>query len=150
MKKFYLILSIIVLVPIGLLAQNDIEYIYDENGNRIERRLLDMGKKSLAETDSSFVDELSLKEKLMVEENIGTTHISFFPNPVSKILNIEIGGTEIPQLGDYILFNNNGKELMQGSLQNQTKIDLGEYPPGFYLIQLEIDSRKETWKIIKR
>lgn len=149
MKKIYLILSMIVLVPIGLIAQNDIYYKYDANGNRYERGKIIIPPDDKS-SDTTFFDEDDSFEQYALIEEIGNTNVSFFPNPVTKMLNIEISANNDPQLGDFILYNNDGKELQQGELQNQTKIDFGEYPPGFYLIQVEIDRQKESWKIIKR
>lgn len=148
MKKIYLILSMIVLVPIGLIAQNDIIYTYDANGNRVTRKI-DMSKSSVAELDTLNYDEDQLKEQLSFDTELGSTSVSFFPNPVKQWLNIEVSGEKSMTIGEYTILSNNAKVLKTGSLQSDNRIDFKDYPAGLYLLQIEIDHKKQTWKIIK-
>lgn len=148
MKKIYLILCVFVLVPIGLMAQNDIIYTYDANGNRVTREI-DMSKSSVAELDTLNYDEDQLKEQLSFDTELGSANISFFPNPVKQWLNIKASGEKPTTIGEYTVLSNNAKVLKTGTLNSENRIDFKEYPAGLYLLQIEIDHKKQTWKIIK-
>lgn len=148
MKKIYLILSIIVLVPIGLMAQNDIIYTYDANGNRVTREI-DLSKSSVAELDTLNYDEDQLKEQLSFDTELGSANVSFFPNPVKQWLNIKVSGEKPMTIGEYTILSNNAKVLKTGTLKSDNRIDFKDYPAGLYLLQIEIDQKKQTWKIIK-
>jgi hypothetical protein len=133
----------------SLYAQNDIRYDYDENGNRTKRILLDMGKKSIAAIDTTLYDEAALEEKLSVNEDLGDSQISFFPNPVKQWLNIKIAGDKVPEMGDYRILNSNAKVVTSGKMESNNRIDFNDYPVGLYLLQIEIGNKIQTWKIIK-
>lgn len=138
-------------------SQNSISFTYDANGNRIIRRILDMTMENLETTDTTnyqeeILDEI-LEEKLTIEDEIGDTKISFFPNPVKQWLNIKISlpanGTNGSGIGEYTLYNNVGKLLDQGRLNTDNRLNLNNYTSGLYLLEIEIDGKKQVWKILK-
>jgi len=134
-------------------SQNSISFTYDANGNRIVRRILDMTMENIESTDTINYQEEILEEKLTIEEEIGNTKISFFPNPVKQWLNIEISqpanGANSSEIGEYSLYNNVGKLIEQGRLNANNRLNLNDYTLGLYLLEIEIDGKKGVWKILK-
>ncbi|NPD47900.1 T9SS type A sorting domain-containing protein [Lentimicrobium sp. S6] len=143
-----IIISFVCLFSNSLTAQNDIEYIYDDNGNRTIRRLLNM-KQSELKTDTIDYKEDVLKEQLSVNDRLGETQISFFPNPVKQWLNIEVTGAEQWEIGEYALYNNSGKLIDKGQLSSDNRLDFKNYAPGLYLLEINVNQEKQTWKILK-
>lgn len=143
-----IIISFVCLFSNSLAAQNDIVYEYDANGNREFRKLLTM-KQSDLKTDTIDYEEDFLKEKLSVNDHIGETQISFFPNPVKQWLNIEVTGAVQWEIGEYALYNNSGKLIDKGQLSSDNRLDFKNYSPGLYLLEINVNHEKQTWKILK-
>ena len=70
---------------------------------------------------------------------------TIYPNPVSEELYIVHGYNEV----DYKLFSVDGK-LVQNGILNGLKINVSNLQKGLYILQLEVDGKKETKKIVKK
>lgn len=158
MKKERLFLFLMMLVLIGqtIFAQSLLprEYEYDEAGNRILRKVLDFKS---AETDTSDVlvyvnENLSIQNAPkceMYDEQIEDLSVLVFPNPTSGIVTMRFN--KAVTKGSFQLFSLSGQMLMDGSVKDwETIIDISSLPSGTYLLKYNIDSRIDTWKIIKR
>ena len=148
MKKIIVIIVIIFGSNLAF-SQTDIAYDYDANGNRIVRRIINMTDKSLESTDTTEYNEEVLEQKLAFEEQLGDTQLSYFPNPVKDWLQIKLTGSEKWKIGNYSLFNNDGKLLDQGQLNANNKLDFKPYAPGLYLLKIEVEGEQQVWKILK-
>lgn len=127
---------------------------YDEAGNRVLRKVLDFKS---AETDTSDVlvydnENLSLQNAPkceMYDEQIEDLSVLVFPNPTSGIVTMRFN--KAVTKGSFQLFSLSGQMLMDGRVKDwETIIDLSSLPSGTYLLKFNIDSRIDTWKIIKR
>lgn len=143
-----IIISLVCFFSSALNAQNDIAFDYDDNGNRVVRRLLNM-QQSEYKIDTVNIDEDLIKETLTVNDRIGETQIRFFPNPVKQWLNIEVTGAEQWEIGEYALYNNSGKLIDKGQLSSDNRLDFKNYSPGLYLLEINVNDEKQTWKILK-
>ena len=148
MKNLFTIL-LFVFISLLSFSQTDIAYDYDANGNRIVRRIINMTDKSLESTDTTEYNEEVLEQKLAFEEQLGDTQLSYFPNPVKDWLQIKLTGSEKWKIGNYSLFNNDGKLLDQGQLNANNKLDFKPYAPGLYLLKIEVEGEQQVWKILK-
>ncbi|MCB0443771.1 MAG: T9SS type A sorting domain-containing protein [Flavobacterium sp.] len=72
-------------------------------------------------------------------------NLKVYPNPVSETLNIKHAYT----LVTFNLFTIDGKIIKSGNLENQ-QINVSDLPSGMYLLQLNVEGKSETKKIIKR
>ena len=158
MEKERIILTLITLIIIGqsIFAQSVLPrvYEYDEAGNRVLRKVLDFKS---AETDTNDVlvydnENLSLQNAPkfeMYDEQIEDLSVLVFPNPTSGIVTMRFN--KAVTKGSFQLFSLSGQMLMDGRVKDwETIIDLSSLPSGTYLLKFNIDSRIDTWKIIKR
>ncbi|MCB0762128.1 MAG: T9SS type A sorting domain-containing protein [Flavobacteriales bacterium] len=66
--------------------------------------------------------------------SINSNPISIYPNPVSEHLKIQ--STDLLEM--VVFFDMNGRKVKEEELKNQTtsSVDVGDLPPGFYIVQL--------------
>jgi hypothetical protein len=151
MKKqiFFLIFAI----PLFCMAQPkpmlDREYIYDEAGNRILRRVLQMTpiNAPMAPQDSIEVDPF---EPEYFVEKIAQVEIRIYPNPTTEKITLEISNMEKLQTGNFTLFSLTGQLLQEQPVHSATTIvSLANLPKGAYILKVHINDKIEDWKIIK-
>ena len=158
MEKERIILTLITLIIIGqsIFAQSVLPrvYEYDEAGNRVLRKVLDFKS---AETDTNDVlvydnENLSLQNAPkfeMYDEQIEYLSVLVFPNPTSDIVTMRFN--KAVTKGSFQLFSLSGQMLMDGRVKDwETILDLSSLSAGTYLLKYNIESRTDTWKIIKR
>ena len=158
MEKERIILTLITLIIIGqsIFAQSVLPrvYEYDEAGNRVLRKVLVFKS---AEIDTSDVlvydnENLSLQSAPkceMYDEQIEDVSVLVFPNPTIGIVTIRFN--KAVTKGSFQLFSLSGQMLMDGRVKDwETILDLSSLSAGTYLLKYNIESRTDTWKIIKR
>ena len=73
--------------------------------------------------------------------------VNYFPNPVIDILNVQ-SSSEINYLK---ITNILGQAIFQNSFNSKfTQINTSDFPSGIYIVTLESEGKKETFKIIKK
>jgi surface protein len=75
--------------------------------------------------------------------NPEATAFNFFPNPTSGIIYVE----GFPQ-GFLQVFDLSGR-LLQATAFNGTSVDLSSLPPGMYLLRLQANQLRASWKFVK-
>lgn len=93
---------------------------------------------------ASFIEELRPTDinSIIITDN----HLSIFPNPAESI--IFINHSENTENAYYSLFSLQGYLIMDGNLKNNS-IDISQIPDGVYFMQIEINNRLMTGKVIK-
>ncbi|MGB6153265.1 MAG: glycoside hydrolase family 9 protein, partial [Pricia sp.] len=93
---------------------------------------------------------LTLEENPVVEnepQSLFEKLLKLYPNPFHNYLNIDLG--DISEV--YIrVFSLDGRLMVSTSLQTATPMDASALPKGIYLVQVEVDGRKFTAKIVKQ
>lgn len=90
--------------------------------------------------------EVTCETSLFIGEH-PLNQLIFFPNPVSKELNIE-APTIITSINVSTL---EGKSVLHSYPENNiVKIDMGELSPGLYLVGITTESGRKTIKVIKK
>jgi len=84
-------------------------------------------------------------ETFAIGDPTPTLQFNIYPNPVSEELYIVHGYNEV----DYKLFSVDGK-LVQNGILNGLKINVSNLQKGLYILQLEVDGKKEIKKIVKK
>ncbi|UPQ80523.1 CotH kinase family protein [Flavobacterium azooxidireducens] len=84
-------------------------------------------------------------ETFDIADPIPALQFNIYPNPVSEELYIVHGYNEV----DYKLFSVDGKLVQNGLLQG-LKINVSNLQSGLYILQLEVDGKKEIKKIVKK
>ena len=133
----------------GLLAQSQVEYTYDQNGNRLNRKLVIVELKSFA-VDST----LSVPEILKLEEEVYTEpiekHIKVFPNPVKSSLTIQISGYDESLHKSAMVFSIKGDRLKyEKRIGSETTLPLERLDDGIYLLRVTIGEEIFQYKIVK-
>lgn len=141
MKRFGLLISMLLLCGMGLMAQSlSYEYGYDQAGNRIRRSVVGLSRGiQKGETSLSYTEE-------MPDGN----QMTLFPNPTKGMIRFEMGQTN-DVLGHYRLFDLRGVLLTEGVCEsNALDLDLSGQPNGVYLMEFQkSNNRVYSYKIIK-
>jgi hypothetical protein len=86
-----------------------------------------------------------IPETFAITDPITALQFNIYPNPVSEELYIVHGYNKV----NYNLFSVDGK-LIQNGLLNGLKINMSNLQSGLYILQLEVDGKKEIKKIVKK
>ncbi len=120
-----------------------IEYIYDQAGNRVSRRVIPLQqniKKHTVPTDSIEV----------VKDFLGEMEVKLYPNPTKGLLLVEVTGGKSDKEMDLILYNGGGQTLVnKQATTGLNNLDLSNYPAGWYILQVKAGTEKKEYKIIK-
>lgn len=74
--------------------------------------------------------------------------VSVYPNPAQLELNITSKTLNLNNTIEYTIFDISGKKMVQGKASNK-KINIESLNPGIYLVNLTVDSKKQSIKFIK-
>lgn len=89
-----------------------------------------------------------------VSGSLGTTeinsiHASIYPNPATDKITVKLANNA--KIDEYHLLSTNGQQLLTGrDLHSQESINVSKIPAGLYLLQLKVDGKVSTHKIIKK
>jgi hypothetical protein len=137
--KILLFLFLLMLFAGSLYSQNRITYAYDAAGNRTERVIVPAAKSAMVPAETFFTDELAGRL------------LKIYPNPTDGHLKIEIGNTEGIKSCTITIVTMGGKQVMKKpAVLPLTDIDISNQPSGTYVMLIDIDGEKTTWKIIKK
>lgn len=139
MKRILLILATLL---IGTFAYSQtISYEYDNAGNRIKRLVIGLKSAQLATPE----------DHEPITDTWGVRKIIVFPNPTKGDLKISITGGDPDDKYTYSIFDAGGKPVLKGRINT-----MGEYPfklhrfgAGVYILVLQCNNDKKTYKIIK-
>jgi hypothetical protein len=104
MKKIFLILCTNLFIVGGLLAQDNFEYTYDANGNRVVRQIITLMQ------ISEDADNTIQGENTIVYSQDNT---KIYPNPVSVSLTIDVVNSNENGF-DYNLIDLQGRQVKNG------------------------------------
>lgn len=146
----------------ALLAQDEyrVQFGYDSAGNQTLRDwvCINCGTSKAEVVDSTIVEEVALDDDILQgitdqQENMGTSNIVAYPNPVTELLTVEWVDNE-KQVAQVILFSGIGQQLFQRTIKNRqgnTNIDFGIYAPGRYILSVYYtDNTNQTFHILKK
>ena len=131
------VISILFLLPLFVSSQTIVNYTYDAMGNRIKREIV--MSRSIKNTDNSLTETLLEKS------------ISIYPNPTEGLLKINISGWETTDKCNFKVYSLKGSLIQEITVVSSiTEINLGNEPDGIYLLNIELNESKSSWKIIKK
>lgn len=140
MKK-YLLLHILLCCIGNLYGQNKIRYSYDNAGNRTKREIV-LTRNEVME-DAGSVEPFS--------DMISEHEIQIYPNPTGGDLNISISNVSYDNQISVALYDMNGKLIRkENTATERVNINISDAPNGIYIMQIMIDEKVTTWKIIKK
>ena len=124
-------------------VQQQLSYAYDAAGNRVSRTIV-MGTRG-ADAAANQADPVFLEEVLAEKQ------IKIYPNPVQYELTISITGYEPSMRGEYSLFSLGGSMLARRRITGETtRVDMSLFSRGTYILNIQLEGRPTSWKIIKQ
>jgi len=151
MKLLKILFLLLFLSNIAFSQTNYYEYKYDEAGNRISRKYVDLKKKlNLQEDSLLYNDSIVAKEDMEgYKDAIGDKEIRIFPNPTKGKLRVEISNIEDGDIIILKVFDLQGREIYSNEKLSNYDIDLSNYENGVYLLDIILNNEKSYWKIVK-
>ncbi len=119
-------------------------YTYDAAGNRISRQYLVTANKSASDVESEEPQEFKLDKD---------SDILLYPNPTSGILNFEVTNQEMYKYAEVKvkIYSVNGSLIMEDEYKSTNfTVDISEQVNGTYLLDLEVNGKKQHFTIIKQ
>jgi hypothetical protein len=83
-------------------------------------------------------------------DELGSSSISIYPNPTSDLLLVDLNEKNISK-GSYTLTDIHGRVIQQEKIETaKFQVSFRELPAAAYLIQISIEDKIRTYKIIKK
>lgn len=146
MKRFFTKCFLLLLLMMAgkAFAQNQTyEYSYDNAGNRTRRAVVRLNSKG--ENDKNNDKSPNFFSETMDD---GET-LTLFPNPTKGSIRIERSVDK--KIGCYLLTDISGRVIEKGICEDPSLVlDLSSRQNGIYLLELRIDEKPYTYKIIKQ
>jgi hypothetical protein len=168
--KRIILLSLVLFQLSNLFCQN-VDFSYDDNGNRISRILTVeqlkqntvvfpvINPKSLkilenvkgsegTEYSKDSETEASTTERIRSED--GKIVILIYPNPTKGIIKIDISNMPPESNSEMRLYDLSGMELVvKRNFDSFSEIDISLFKDGIYILRIKINDRMTDWKIVK-
>ncbi len=155
-RLFKLCLLIVIAGLYGWQANaQSVKYTYDAAGNRETRSKLTVQSMNRAAVTNGETQPADTTEKAdeptQLEEMLGETKITIYPNPTKGMLRVDIAANKIPKDARIYLFNVSGTLVRQLTGVSATNnIDISAQPAGTYIMRIMLDKENvSVWKIIK-
>jgi hypothetical protein len=119
-----------------------IEITYDDAGNRITRKVLQMSMMSKGESQADTTYYL---------DRMQTTEMKVYPNPTQGKILVDFMDAEGNNAILVRIYDNKGQKIQecQGK-ESQMELDLSNYPAGVYIVELFVGEEHTTWRILKK
>lgn len=144
MRKIHL-LFYLTLLPTVSFAQDRIGYSYDASGNRVKRAIVMPVPKAMAKQQNFSSDNQSFSDMLRDHS------IKIYPNPMKGALKICISGLKGTDKCSLEVYTTLGMQILAKKVESDNiDINISNQPNGVYLLQIVINGRSTTWKIVKQ
>lgn len=144
MRSFYLLFYLAMLPDVSS-AQGRIGYSYDGSGNRVKREIVMPVAKAMAKQQRFASDDQSFSD--MVRDH----SFKIYPNPTEGALRVCISGLKETDKCTLEVYTPQGIQILTEEVKTDNiGIDISNQPHGVYLLQITINEKSTTWKIVKR
>ena len=144
MKKYYL-LFYLALLPVVSSAQDRIGYSYDASGNRVKREIVMPVPKAMAKQQNFSSDNQCYSDMIRLHSKIN------YPNPTIGAFLIFISGLNGTYLCPLLVYTTLGVQILAKKIETDNiDINISNQPNGVYLLQITINGKSTTWKIVKK
>ena len=127
-----------------------LQYTYDNNGNRLTRTVIDNFTITLGKT--GITDTLQSKKYVPITNVSNDFKINVWPNPTTSTISIGLQSTDLKQKQEfeYVVTSITGSLLLQNKVfTNNTELDLSGLNNGIYLLKLIANNKTYIYKILK-
>lgn len=144
MRKYCLVFYL-ALLPVASSAQGRIGYNYDAVGNRVKREIVMSVPKTMTKRQNFSSDNQSFSDMLRDHS------IKIYPNPTKGALKICIFGLKGTDKCSLEVCTTQGVQILAEKVKiENTDINISNQPNGIYLLQITINGKSTTWKIVKK
>lgn len=148
-SKLIMTLFCLMTVFTSNISAQSISFDYDESGNcklKYKTVVLARAQAKLNNDKQKNPSDSTLNQV----SNFGERKIIIYPNPTKGLLNIELTGKPLETKAEYRLTDLSGKLIMHGQFDlMRLSLDLSHLLPGTYMLHIDMESKKDVWKIIK-
>lgn len=152
MKQLFFF-SLLMLSALGLAAQQEFSYSYDESGNRILRQIIYLRTTPIdfIEADKGGLIQSQNQESLAVTTSMENGNVAIYPNPTKGVLRVEFQEWQGELEGKLILIGASGQILhSSNALSLANTIDLRKEASGTYYLKIKLKGESREWTIIKK
>ena len=141
--KIYLLFIIVICFAFQAKAQT-VGFTYDNDGNMTQRKIVTVGPSGVK---AAHKDTVSAP----VTDELGLQKITIYPVPTRGMFQVEVTQLDSKQNNYFCLYSLSGAKLMQQKLTGEsTNIDISNYPPTTYLLDVYLGEKVSRWKVIKQ
>jgi hypothetical protein len=97
--------------------------------------------------DDLFLAKFKNSQNSSISEKNTNRNFNIYPNPSEKLINIE---TKEPEEWNAVITDSKGAQIKQIQFQKSTQLDINNYSPGVYYIQLTSKEEVLNYKFIKK
>jgi len=143
MKQLYLLFSFLLILSAGM-AQSKVSYAYDNAGNRISRKVVNLySNPSHVKKDADSAPA--------VTDQLGERKITVYPNPTQGALAVEITGGDTKDEIRFLVFSSQGVQLQNiKAAVSITPINMSSYSAGWYILRVQAGEKVKEFKIVKQ
>lgn len=142
MKTTIQLIFIALLCLILQVKAQTVNFTYDNDGNMIQRKLIEVGPSGV-KADSN--------DTVSVSEELGEQKVTIYPNPTKGLFQVVTKVLDGKQKNYFLLYSLAGARLQQKEISNRTTdIDISNYPAGAYLLDIFLGNKVSRWKVIKQ
>lgn len=139
MKQVFLMLLLSSSLAVN--AQQSMSFSYDDAGNRISRVMV--LSKAIAKSDQAVSSQSLFDE-------VGGKQVQISPNSSTGHVLVEMLGKSDCAV-NLSVCNASGMQVYSHPLQNgRLNVDLSSNPSGIYILTIEVDGERQSWKIVKK
>ena len=133
-----LLLSLLILCTLGSSAQA-IRYSYDAAGNRVRRELVVSSAPMNRGNTGPYTDDLANDYKVKL-------------SPLQDgIIRIDVISKAGQSVGNVDVYNTSGMRMLSSDIQDGTAtVNLSDRQNGVYILDINVNGNKTSWKITKR
>lgn len=125
------------------------KYSYDDCGNRVKRVDTIIVVSKMINTETSSVEKSATESEVYVE-TLNDVEVSFYPNPNEGLLNLELRNLSSKSCCEVRLLSLEGRELIREEPGELLQLDFTGLSSGVYLLQIQINSEINTYKVVKK
>lgn len=149
----FISMSMVLFAAIQFSTAQNIEYSYDNAGNRILRQLVIGGNTAAP----SIFDEPTKKLAAGVEvkdpflDKVNELQVKIYPNPTRGQLVVELLNPDVTVKTQIVLYDLQGKVvLITQNPGDFTNIDISNHAAGVYIMKITSGTQSINWRIVKQ
>ncbi|MCG8410274.1 MAG: T9SS type A sorting domain-containing protein [Bacteroidales bacterium] len=153
MKQKIILTIVLGIISLVSLAQQ-IEYVYDDAGNRTARNVIAARAESVKKEDDEAISRdksSSSNTEEMYSDALAEKELRIYPNPTRGKLAVEIINYDLTESGSLQIFDMGGRLIKNyTSLSERMEIDITNQAAGSYIMIVVIGNEKSEWRIVKQ